>query len=42
MADDGVIYVKARFATEEEAWSAGERWQKSVLTLSKRLISWLP
>ena len=25
MADDGVIYVKARFATEEEAWSAGEK-----------------
>ena len=24
MADDGVIYVKAQFATEEEAWSAGE------------------
>ena len=25
MADDGVIYVKTRFATEEEAWSAGEK-----------------
>jgi hypothetical protein len=25
MADDGVVYVKARFATEEEAWSAGEK-----------------
>src|SRR5262249_46692668 len=25
MADDGVIYVKARFATEEEAWGAGEK-----------------
>ena len=25
MGDDGVIYVKARFATEEEAWSAGEK-----------------
>ena len=25
MADDGVIYVKARFATEEEAWRAGEK-----------------
>ena len=25
MADDGGVYVKARFATEEEAWSAGEK-----------------
>jgi hypothetical protein len=25
MGDDGVIYVKARFATEEEAWIAGEK-----------------
>jgi hypothetical protein len=25
MGDDGVIYVKAGFATEEAAWQAGER-----------------
>lgn len=25
MGDDGVIYVKAGFATEEEAWQAGEK-----------------
>jgi hypothetical protein len=25
MGDDGIIYVKARFATEEEAWIAGEK-----------------
>ncbi len=25
MADDGVVYVKARFATEVEAWSVGEK-----------------
>jgi len=42
MADDGVVYVKARFATEEEAWSAGEKMAEGVLTLSKRLMSWWP
>jgi hypothetical protein len=25
MGDDGVIYVKAGFATEDEAWQAGEQ-----------------
>jgi hypothetical protein len=25
MGDDGVIYVKAGFATEEAAWQAGEK-----------------
>ena len=25
MGDDGVIYVKAGFATEEEAWQIGEK-----------------
>ena len=25
MGGDGVIYVKAEFATEEEAWQAGEK-----------------
>ena len=25
MGDDGVIYVKAAFATAEEAWQAGEK-----------------
>ena len=25
MGDDGVIYVKAAFATEEDAWLAGEK-----------------
>jgi hypothetical protein len=25
MGDDGVIYVKAGFTTEEESWRAGEK-----------------
>ena len=28
MGDDGVIYVKAGFATEDEAWQAGEQMAK--------------
>jgi hypothetical protein len=29
MGDDGVVYVKAGFATEDEAWRAGEKMAES-------------
>jgi hypothetical protein len=29
MGDDGVVYVKAGFATEDEAWQAGEKMAES-------------
>ena len=38
MGDDGVIYVKAEFATEE-AWQVGKRWRQLAPRLLKTLTS---